>query len=587
MRQMILLPIRHSSTQMDNNEKRTRIIASNEHLLVLGGPGSGKTHVALLKADAILRAETLLSGQTILFLSFARSTVARLAEKAGSLVSGGVKKQLELNTYHGFAWNVLRSHGYLLQPKSSLKLLPPPEAASHLSTFPKDKRDEEKERLFNDEGVLHFDLFARKAASLLSRSARLCRIIANAYPVVILDEFQDTNKDEWDLIQTLGQHSQLVALADADQRIYEFRGADPKRIGEFISLYAPAQFDFGNENNRSNGTDIAQFGNDLLSGANQSRTYKDVKLSPYGFYQGFKATYCLKAAVCDAVSRSVKRSPQNWSVAVLVPSKRLMLSVSSYLESTFDGLPTLPHEVALDTSGPSLAAVLIASVLEANAINDRSLHTLIEKLCQHILGRGGDKPATTGERSLVEALRAFRTTAKIRGSKRTALIEGSRNLLEQRTHLELTGDPGADWLTVRHLFESSAAEELRDVALDAKYLRLLHKGALLRNQLTALWRSHGTYAGAEDSVRAALLQEHLVSPGRPTQGIYVMTIHKSKGKEFSEVVLYEDAYQGRYVRTQATANEIAQARLTLRVGVTRAECRTTILTPRNERCPLL
>lgn len=572
---------------MDNNEKRAQIVVSDEHLLVLGGPGSGKTHVALLKADAILRSSKLLSGQTILFLSFARSTVARLAEKAGSLVNQGSGKRLELNTYHGFAWNVLRSHGYLLQPRSSLKLLPPPEAASHLSVIPKDKRDAEKERLFNDEGVLHFDLFARKAASLLSRSNRLCRIIADAYPIVILDEFQDTNTDEWNLIQTLGQHSQLVALADADQRIYEFRGADPKRIGEFVSLYAPAQFDFGSENNRSNGTDIAQFGNDLLSGANRGRTYKDVKLSPYRFYQGFKPTYCLKAAVCEAISRSIKRSPQKWSVAVLVPSKRLMLAVSSYLESTLDGLPALSHEVALDTAGPSLAAVLIASVLEANTIDDRSLHTFIEKLCQHILGRGGDKPANAGERSLVEALRAFRTTTKIRGSKRSALIESSRKLIEQRTHLELTGDPGADWLTVRHLFESSAAEELREVALDAKYLRLLHKGALLRNQLTALWRSHGTYAGAEASVKDALLQEHLVSPGRPTQGVYVMTIHKSKGKEFSEVVLYEDAYQGRFVRMKATANEVAQARLTMRVGVTRAECRTTILTPKGDWCPLL
>ena len=76
------------------------------------------------------------------------------------------------------------------------------------------------------------------------------------YPVIILDEFQDTNPDEWLLIRTLGAHSTLIALADPDQRIYDFRGADPQRIPSFIEEYKPAVFDFGTENNRSNGTDI-------------------------------------------------------------------------------------------------------------------------------------------------------------------------------------------------------------------------------------------------------------------------------------------------------------------------------------------
>jgi DNA helicase-2/ATP-dependent DNA helicase PcrA len=203
----------------ESESKRDRIVERAGHLLVLGGPGSGKTHIALLKAGARIQAESLAPWQSILFLSFARATVARLAEKATELVRSEGRKQLELNTYHGFAWNLLRSHGYLLQANRTIKLLPPPEAASHLSTFPKADRDTEKERLFTDEGILHFDLFARKAAQLLSRSERLCKIICGAYPVIDLDEFQDTNEDEWKMIQTFGIHSHLIALADADQRI--------------------------------------------------------------------------------------------------------------------------------------------------------------------------------------------------------------------------------------------------------------------------------------------------------------------------------------------------------------------------------
>lgn len=84
------------------------------------------------------------------------------------------------------------------------------------------------------------------------------------YPVIILDEFQDTSADEWQLIQLLGTQSKLIALADPEQRIYDFRGADPKRITQFIESFKPKIFDFGQQNNRSNGKDIAEFGNDLL-----------------------------------------------------------------------------------------------------------------------------------------------------------------------------------------------------------------------------------------------------------------------------------------------------------------------------------
>jgi DNA helicase II / ATP-dependent DNA helicase PcrA len=104
--------------------------------------------------------------------------------------------------------------------------------------------------------------------------------------------------------------------------------------------------------------------------------------------------------------------------------------------------------------------------------------------------------------------------------------------------------------------------------------------------MNELWRKSRSYSGAEEAVREALLQEHLNSPIRAVKGIQVMTIHKAKGKEFSEVLIYEDSYQ-RLVRSNASENDIAQARLTLRVGVTRAEFRTLILTPKDDPCILV
>jgi DNA helicase-2/ATP-dependent DNA helicase PcrA len=388
------------------------------------------------------------------------------------------------------------------------------------------------------------------------------------------------------MIQTFGIHSHLIALADADQRIYEFRGADPKRIGEFITAFNPAQFDFGNENRRSDGTDITQFGNDLLTGANQGRIYQHVKVSRYGFYSGYKTVYCLKTALVDALRRCKKREPSDWAIAILVPSKRLMLAVSTYLDSTIDNMPAISHDVAMDTTGPALAGVLIAFVLESSDDVAGTLHGLLQRLCRHIYGRRGDSPATAAERGLVGAINTFIECGKLRGTRRIALVNAARQILAGRSSILLTGDPGEDWLAVRKLFENAFAEELRCVAQDATYLRLLHKGASLRSKMNELWRKSRSYSGAEDAVREALLQEHLSSPIRAVKGIQVMTIHKAKGKEFSEVLIYEDSYQ-RLVRPNASENDVAQARLTLRVGVTRAKFRTLILTPKDNPCILV
>lgn len=216
------------------------------------------------------------------------------------------------------------------------------------------------------------------------------------------------------MIQAFRGRSNLIALADAEQRIYEFRGADPKRIGEFISACAPEQFDFGAANKRSNGTDIVSFGNDLLTGANKNKTYNDVAITRYGFYGGRSVHFPLKVSLIRAIRRQLKSDNKAWSIAVLVPTKKLMLTVSDYLSSTEDKLPTLMHEVALDTEGPALAAILIAGLLEAGATTEEVRRRVIVDLCAHIRGRTGANGPTQAELKLTGALDGYLATGRVR-----------------------------------------------------------------------------------------------------------------------------------------------------------------------------
>lgn len=565
------------------SDQKSRFLACQGHTLALGGPGAGKTHVALIKARDEIRSGVLKPGQKVLFLSFARPTVARIIEKASELISREDLQWLEVSTYHGFAWSILRSHAYLLNGKSGLELLPPPEAAAHLTDIAKEGHETEKHRLFTEEGRVHFDLFARLAAELFRRSGRLASLFSDSYPVIIVDEFQDTNIDEWGLIRQLGKGSRLVALADPDQRIYEFRGADPRRVGEFLEVFQASHFDFAGENHRSNGTDITIYGNDLLTGANKGKSYQQVKLTRYGFMHGKSLHFSAKAAVCAALGR-LKSVPEK-SVAILVPSKRLMLEFSDYLSSAADGLPELQHDVAMDAEPPALAAGVISTLLEggeAGAVASRMLGALHS----HIRGRRGGKPTPQGELDLAGALSDFVSSGKIRGAKRQLIVSEVQRISAERQLVELTGDPAADWLHLRGLLASSSADALQQVATDARYLRLLHRGSVLRNNLGSLWRAQGGYQGAEQAVRSALLQEHFAAAQKDWRGIHLMTIHKSKGKEFDEVIIYDGQFQ-RIARKPDDERAYAQDLLALRVGVTRAIRRASILTPKKDPCPFL
>ena len=123
---------------------------------------------------------------------------------------------------------------------------------------------------------------------------------------------------------------------------------------------------------------------------------------------------------------------------------------------------------------------------------------------------------------------------------------------------------------------------MKDVYLDALYIKLLHKGAILNESLGSMWRDHGSYLYALESVAAALVQEHFSMAQRVWKGIFVMNIHKCKGKEFDEVIIWEELH-----RSIVRQSEVDKGRLLLRVAVTRAKSFTTFLTPTLSPCILV
>ena len=210
-------------------------------------------------------------------------------------------------------------------------------------------------------------------------------------------------------------------------------------------------------------------------------------------------------------------------------------------------------------------------------------------MCEHILGRRGDnKVAPQPDQKLAKALMDYAITddtqVSIRGTARQRIIDECQKITSACNEIVFTGDVAADWISVRSLFDDKTAECVKKIGDDAMFIKLLRKGSLLNSSLGQLWRENGNYKGASEAVKNAITQEHFATSAKTWDGINVMTIHKAKGKEFDEVIIYDGAFPGQRI---VFKDEIDKARLNLRVAVTRAKNNVVILTPRTEPCCLL
>jgi DNA helicase II / ATP-dependent DNA helicase PcrA len=602
---------------VDLTEAQKGVLNADDHQLVVGGPGSGKTTVAILKAAKAAR-EILRPGQRVLFLSFARATVSRVFEAIDEekSVTPEEKKRIEVDTYHSFFWRILKAHGYLVGFPRRMTILTPPTEAIALSAirgaFKSHSKlsDEEKAkkatlevaermRLATEEGKVCFDLFAERVAILLHGSAKVRNLISTMYPFIILDEFQDTSAEQWCAVAAIGKSSTLIALADPEQRIFDFIGADPERLDHFKDSFKPSFHDLAGENHRSKGTDIALFGNHLLTGNFRPEPYQGIDCEGFASNPN-QAFASLVAQVLKARKRLIESGRQNWSLAILVPTKRMTRLVSDKLREPFGNVPPIAHTAAIDMEGPVLAAEVIAFLLQQRD-NVGCFDEFVDVLCSFFHGRGGSAP-TKG--SMTEAARLRAALLKwndcvINGKAPPAnsILHATFAVHRAVAALKLSGAPDADWNAIRAVLEAGACARITEIANEARNVRLLNRGTQLLQGLSQDWRDLGSYRNALAVTRQAFVQEHFATAHKPESGVVVMNMHKAKGKQFDEVIIFEGwpkrvkgeivGNPDRIVGGNRREGAMTQARQNFRVSVTRAKLRTTIMSPLDDLCVLL
>lgn len=196
-------------------------------LVVLGGPGTGKTTTALWAARSYLERHNEAARWRVLFLTFSRSGVGQIAARSPGAI-GPYGDRIEIMTFHALAYRLIRAFGRY---------------AGHGTAEPSIQTEAWGKLFGQESSALSYDDLVPTATEMLTQSKKMRSLVQNRWGVVICDEAQDTDPGQWELLQAISR-GDLVLLGDPHQMIYTFRdGVSPEhfdamqgKIGRTIDL---------------------------------------------------------------------------------------------------------------------------------------------------------------------------------------------------------------------------------------------------------------------------------------------------------------------------------------------------------------
>ncbi|MCO5175529.1 MAG: UvrD-helicase domain-containing protein [Thermomicrobiales bacterium] len=265
------------STLLDglNPEQRASVMTTDGPVLIVAGPGSGKTRVLTVRIAHLIQ-DLGVAPWNILAVTFTNKAAREMRERVEALV-GDRARWVMLGTFHGFCARVLRQYGQHIgidprfviyddgdqmnAVKSAMDQLDisPKHFAPRavLSTISRSKSHNVGPTEFTDSVESYFEevvariypiyqqtLLRRKALDfddLLSMTLRLLHespealsALRQRYHYVLVDEYQDTNRIQYLLVKELAaEHRNLCVVGDPDQSIYGWRAADIRNILTF------------------------------------------------------------------------------------------------------------------------------------------------------------------------------------------------------------------------------------------------------------------------------------------------------------------------------------------------------------------
>lgn len=267
------------------------IESAAKDILVLAGAGSGKTFTLLSRIHSLITYKNI-DPECVLVLTFTRVAAENMRNRyMGQVQDSNYDAVPNFNTFHGFCYQTLSSYtkvmealGYSSVPSvvdeidmehyiaqamdiSSCKLSRD-KVTKHDNLTMKEMLQYENyhralKKLMKKDNVIDFDTLSSSICNLFKKDDDSVKELKEQYKYVFVDEFQDTDKTQFDFIMSL-KDSRRVLCGDALQNIYQFRGCTNKPMKRLIASDSWVKYKL--PINYRSSTQICEYVNDLSSG---------------------------------------------------------------------------------------------------------------------------------------------------------------------------------------------------------------------------------------------------------------------------------------------------------------------------------
>ncbi len=258
-----------------NSEQKEAVLYNKGHLIILAGPGSGKTLTLTHKIAYMIYAGLAKSDQ-ILALTFTRKAAEEMASRIKTLMANLdiPSEYIWISTFHSFYIWLLREKGDLIGIKKDFSICSEEETKEIVKDISPNKRYASKllkalpflKSIDSIKGIYKIEpeilsLFKRYKAKLhsfnmldmddlenivlkiLNDFPEVAYEIAVMKPYIFVDEYQDTNLIQVNILKTIANSGKcyVCAIGDPDQAIYGFRGANRDNFFRFINDFKGAK----------------------------------------------------------------------------------------------------------------------------------------------------------------------------------------------------------------------------------------------------------------------------------------------------------------------------------------------------------
>lgn len=587
-----------------NTAQQKAVCHETGPMLVLAGPGSGKTTVLLCRISRLLE-RGLAKPQEILALTFSKAAAEEMKSRLENLngASG-----VSFGTFHSIFFRILRSrYGWnveqIFQEEERRNILRNsieaekwdiPDLEEYISQFfsqlslmnseleqpnrftPTGMPVEEFRKLYRAyEGYkerhekLDFDDMLTQCYQLLREDAAVREYWQRKYKFILVDEFQDVNQAQFACLQILAEkHQNLFVVGDDDQSIYAFRGARPDFLLRFPTLYPAAKKVTLNTNYRS--TERIVNLAERVIGNNEVRFVKNMK----GIGEaGDKVTFFLAedaakeaAHIAEKIGRLLDEGVPLTEIAVIY---RTNLQGGAFARELYKrGIPYDLRDNSGNVYEHWVAKDLLAYLLLAeNEESDSALRRILNKPKRYI----GKDLLAEAETMPYTLLRSFFVCPSLKGWQEENLenLRIDLNQIRKRTpydalkyirkvigYDEYLEEFAAYRRTSAQVLQE-IADEIMETAKDCADVRSF------REQLERL---------------SLQMKEQSRKKGQKRNGVALMTMHGAKGLEFRAVFL-PSLVEG-IVPHEKGMDTVAEERRLFYVAMTRASeklCLSAIL----------